>query len=1346
MLVGTAAAAALLLGALVPATAAVADSAPVDAGNPLTPTTVTADSLPTPQIDGVVWNQVVAGNTVFVGGAFTTARPAGAAEGVGTVPRSNFLAYDLTTGELRTDIAPVFDQQVRALAVSPDQTRLYVAGNFGKVSGITRYRIAAFSLPSMTLITSFAPTVNSSIESLAASSTAVYLGGNFSSVQKNERFGAAALNPTSGAILPWNPRVLGGSLKAIVISPDASKVVMGGGFTSVGGSTEPGLGMAAVSADTGAILPWAANSIIRNGGSKSSVFALSSDADSVYGVGYQHSQGGKATEGTFRMSWADGSLLWLADCHGDSYGVQVVGDAVYTAGHAHACDNTGGFPNSEGYHRAVAFSKEGVGRSAHNTPPAGWTYSNFEGNPATELLHWYPDFNAGTYTGITQGPWTVSAGGEYVLYGGEFTTVNGAPQQGLARFGTRSVSTNAQGPQLGGSKMTPTVTAIGDGAAKVTWPSNEDRDSEVLRYDVIRDNATATPVFTVNAASSFWDKPDLTFVDQGLTAGQSYSYRVKTTDATGNIAWGNSVSFTATGGAPIASTDLDRTVLADSPSHYWSLNETTGTTGADWVSNGDLQLTGSTLGRDQTGAESDGTGTSTAFGGDARGVTATTEQFTNRFTLEAWVQTTSTTGGPIIGASNGTALGSGNRDRLVYLGNDGRVRFGLYPGTVRSVASTTAVNDGAWHHVVAVLGNTGQQIYIDGVLEAEDTGTLRGQDYSGYWTVGGTSLSGWPDRPSSDYLNGKLDDVAVYPRALTGAQIAAHHSVGVNGVAPEPVNQAPVAAFTATADELTVAVDGTSSTDADGTIAGYAWDFGDGATGTGATATHPYTAAGDYTVTLTVTDDDGATAAATQTVTVTAPIVVPEPGATPFATDTFERSATNSWGDALTGGSWTVTGGKTSFAVSGSTGTIQAPASGTRVARLNGLAETSADILTDVTPSVVANGGGAYYSVITRQVGSVAYSARLWYRAANDVRLQLLSGTTVLVSQKIDGLTAAAGETISLRAVAGAPVDGTTTLTAKAWTATAAEPADWQVTAADATAALQAPGAIGLSGYVSASASNGPVTFTVDSIDAITAGGRETTAPAPEPTEPETPVQPTEPTTPTDPTTPVEPTDPTTPVEPTDPTTPAEPAPLVADDFAREATAAWGDATLGGTWTLTGGKAGFAVSSNRGTIAATAGATRTAVLSASPVSAAQTSVTFSLDQAPSGGGQFVSLITRQIGTDRYVTRAWIQASGVIQLQVQRNGSTIRAMNLAGTAVAAGTEVHLVTRTTGTTNTTIEAKAWTGEVEPTAFQLSIVDDTAALQGAGAVGLGFYLSGSAAAATTVSFRDFRVLPIG
>jgi subtilisin family serine protease len=82
-------------------------------------------------------------------------------------------------------------------------------------------------------------------------------------------------------------------------------------------------------------------------------------------------------------------------------------------------------------------------------------------------------------------------------------------------------------------------------------------------------------------------------------------------------------------------------------------------------------------------------------------------------------------------------------------------------------------------------------------------------------------------------------------------------------------NQPPVASFTYGCTDLACTFDGSASYDPDGSVASYAWDFGDGATASGATAAHTYAAAGTYAVTLTVTDNLGATGAASQDVTVT---------------------------------------------------------------------------------------------------------------------------------------------------------------------------------------------------------------------------------------------------------------------------------------------------------------------------------------------------------------------------------------------------------------------------------------------------------------------------------------------
>jgi PKD repeat protein len=117
-------------------------------------------------------------------------------------------------------------------------------------------------------------------------------------------------------------------------------------------------------------------------------------------------------------------------------------------------------------------------------------------------------------------------------------------------------------------------------------------------------------------------------------------------------------------------------------------------------------------------------------------------------------------------------------------------------------------------------------------------------------------------------------------------------------------NQPPTATITQPSKDTTVIVGDTvtfsgTGTDPDGTIAGYAWDFGDGTQDTSATATHAYSSAGVDTVLFRVTDNVGATSTAdTVIVTVvpnqppTATITAPSQDTTVFVGDTITFSGT----------------------------------------------------------------------------------------------------------------------------------------------------------------------------------------------------------------------------------------------------------------------------------------------------------------------------------------------------------------------------------------------------------------------------------------------------------------------
>jgi PKD repeat protein len=93
---------------------------------------------------------------------------------------------------------------------------------------------------------------------------------------------------------------------------------------------------------------------------------------------------------------------------------------------------------------------------------------------------------------------------------------------------------------------------------------------------------------------------------------------------------------------------------------------------------------------------------------------------------------------------------------------------------------------------------------------------------------------------------------------------------GTGGVTP-PSNKAPNAdaggPYTGYVN-IPVQLDGSGSSDPDGTIESYDWDFGDGVSGTGEKPVHTYISEGEYTVKLTVTDDEEATGTSSTTITI----------------------------------------------------------------------------------------------------------------------------------------------------------------------------------------------------------------------------------------------------------------------------------------------------------------------------------------------------------------------------------------------------------------------------------------------------------------------------------------------
>ncbi len=114
--------------------------------------------------------------------------------------------------------------------------------------------------------------------------------------------------------------------------------------------------------------------------------------------------------------------------------------------------------------------------------------------------------------------------------------------------------------------------------------------------------------------------------------------------------------------------------------------------------------------------------------------------------------------------------------------------------------------------------------------------------------------------------------------------------------ATAPANQAPTAVASASTTNgfapLAINFTGSNSTDADGTIASYAWNFGNGATANVANPSYTYSTAGNYTATLTVSDNRGATASSSIAITVrAAPAIDIFVGSIAMSTTIANRSA-----------------------------------------------------------------------------------------------------------------------------------------------------------------------------------------------------------------------------------------------------------------------------------------------------------------------------------------------------------------------------------------------------------------------------------------------------------------------
>ncbi|HSS42857.1 MAG TPA: N,N-dimethylformamidase beta subunit family domain-containing protein [Solirubrobacterales bacterium] len=308
--------------------------------------------------------------------------------------------------------------------------------------------------------------------------------------------------------------------------------------------------------------------------------------------------------------------------------------------------------------------------------------------------------------------------------------------------------------------------------------------------------------------------------------------------------------------------------------HYWRLGETSGTTFADSVGGANATTKGGpTLGvpggiaaDPDLAARFDGVDDTAQAPLDLSGL--------NTITVEFWLYVDSYTNDDAMTLEH-TANFNQNKGGFLIDPNAPQAggKFGIGIGTpdTRNDAYFERPSAGQWHHYAIVLDSTAPAEteitpYVDGKAVAY-TKAAKG---TGSGSFANSTLNFMSRAGSGYFERGALDDVAIYDRALTAAQIAEHD-------ASFGTNRRPVASFTATPSPVLtgvpVTLNGAGSTDPDGSIVKYEWDLdGNGtyetSTGSTASTTKTFSANGEYTLGLRVTDNLTGTDTTTRTIKV----------------------------------------------------------------------------------------------------------------------------------------------------------------------------------------------------------------------------------------------------------------------------------------------------------------------------------------------------------------------------------------------------------------------------------------------------------------------------------------------
>lgn len=230
-------------------------------------------------------------------------------------------------------------------------------------------------------------------------------------------------------------------------------------------------------------------------------------------------------------------------------------------------------------------------------------------------------------------------------------------------------------------------------------------------------------------------------------------------------------------GAPSVDRSYSAAVLSDAPAAYWRMGESSGTTMTDASKNGNNGTYAGTVTLGQPGALAGDKGTAVAFDGRTASATVASSRTlqVNRITIELWINRTIETGYGVYVAKN-FAGGGGAGSSWFQLLNDsfsGRLAFRVTGDYDPVLVSSTVLVLNTWYYVVATYDGAVANLYINGKLDATLPAVVAPTQTDDPLYIG--------RRADGFFSHAVLQEVAIYPTALSADRIAAHwHAATAN--------------------------------------------------------------------------------------------------------------------------------------------------------------------------------------------------------------------------------------------------------------------------------------------------------------------------------------------------------------------------------------------------------------------------------------------------------------------------------------------------------------------------------------------------------------------------------------